>query len=178
MCLQHIHISQYYGYVLHSGETVRHDEVAQSDFIAQFDLWHNRNKSIYRNSFKEPESIYYHEYEENIYLLIIVVDIIKDYRDDIRRLSNHIQADIERVDLIDCIAYTAKVTTPTEKPYKIFISHSSKDGEFVGHLVDVLEMLGIDRKNKLFCSSILLYGIDLSEKIFETLLSQFNDYRL
>lgn len=174
--------NHFYGYLQHSGDTVRYDEVAQQDFIAQFERWHNRNKAIYRSSFKEPESIYYHEYEENVSVPIIIVDLIKDYKDDIRRLTNHMQADIERIDQIECVAQTPekneKTISVADKPYKVFISHSSKDKEFVSHLVDLLEAMGIDGNNKLFCSSIPLYGIDLSGKIFETLLSQFQNYQL
>lgn len=172
----------YYGYIQHPGDTVRYDEAAQQDFIAQFERWHNRNKAIYRNSFKEPESIYYHEYEQNVSVPIIIVDLVKDYKDDIRRLTNHMQADIERIDQIECVApileKIEKAISFTNKPYKVFISHSSKDKEFVGHLVDLLEVMGIDGKDKLFCSSIPLYGIDLSGKIFKTLLSQFQNYQL
>ena len=174
--------SPYYGYVSHPNDTVRYDEAAQQDFIDKFSRWHDFNLSIYRSSFKVPESIYYHEYESNMWNPIIVTDIIKDYKDDIRRLSNHMQGDIERVELIECEAPTeipVRETKQTEeKPYKVFISHSSKDADFVGHLVDLLEVLGIDGNDKLFCSSIPLYGIELSGNIFETLLSQFKNHNL
>lgn len=174
--------SSYYGYVSHPNDTVRYDDAAQQDFIAKFSRWHDFNKSIYRSSFKVPESIYYHEYESNIWNPIIVTDIIKDYKDDIKRLSNHMQGDIERVELIGCeVPDKGPVKgkkQSEEKSYKVFISHSSKDVDFVGHLVDLLEVLGIDGNNKLFCSSIPLYGIELSGNIFDTLLTQFKNHKL
>ncbi len=67
--------------------------------------------------------------------------------------------------------------TLLDKPYKIFISHSSKDLEFVEALVDLLESIGFDSSN-LFCSSVSGYGIGLSQDIFETLRGLFNDHRL
>lgn len=174
--------SPYYGYISHPNDTVRYDESAQQDFIASFSRWHDFNLSIYRGSFKDPKSIYYHEYESNMWDPIIVTDIIKDYKDDIRRLSNHMQGDIERVELIECETPIVKPVKETkqseENPYKVFISHSSKDADFVGHLVDLLEVLGIDGNDKLFCSSIPLYGIKISGNIFDTLLTQFMDYKL
>ena len=64
-----------------------------------------------------------------------------------------------------------------DKPYKIFISHSSKDKEFVEVLVELLESIGFDSSN-LFCSSVDGYGIGLSQDIFETLRGLFNDHNL
>lgn len=59
----------------------------------------------------------------------------------------------------------------------IFISHSSKDKPFVEALVSLLEDIGFDKSN-LFCSSVDGYGIALSEDIFETLRSLFNEHNL
>lgn len=67
--------------------------------------------------------------------------------------------------------------TPVEKTPMLFISHSSKDKDFVEALVVLLEDLGFDSTN-LFCSSVDGYGIGLSEDIFETLRSLFNKHNL
>lgn len=71
----------------------------------------------------------------------------------------------------------AKTDTMTTKPYKVFISHSSKDKEFVEALVEMLESIGFD-PSTLFCSSVDGYGIGLSKDIFETLRELFKDYNL
>lgn len=69
-------------------------------------------------------------------------------------------------------------TTETKaKTPMVFISHSSKDKDFAEALVVLLEDLGFDSSN-LFCSSIDGYGIGLSEDIFETLRSLFNEHNL
>ena len=67
--------------------------------------------------------------------------------------------------------------TMTTKPYKVFISHSSKDKEFVEALVELLESIGFD-PSTLFCSSVDGYGIGLSKDIFETLRGLFKEYNL
>ena len=59
----------------------------------------------------------------------------------------------------------------------VFISHSSKDKDFVEALVVLLEDLGMDSTN-VFCSSIDGYGVGLSQDIFETLRSLFNEHNL
>lgn len=177
----------YYGFgSVGRGDRVVYDEDALNSFAADFTRWNDRNKAIYRTSFSEPESIYYHEYESHISSAYWGTDIIKEYKDDISRLMNHMKSDIERSDLFKCDVVEEHPVTnmipvlqsPSEKPFKVFISHSSKDKEFVKHLVDLLEVIGVDGKDKLFCSSVPLYGIDLSGKIFQTLLSQFTNNRL
>lgn len=173
----------HWGYARRPVKSMEYDEAAEKDFSAKYKRWHDRNKEIYRSSFSVPNSIYFHEYEMQEFDHLVYDDIIKNYKDDISRLINQMQTDIERIDLIKCTAVEEKTESiQTEerkiKPYRIFISHSSKDKEFVKHLVDLLEVIGIDGKDKLFCSSVPLYGIDLSGKIFETLLSQFKDNQL
>ena len=57
----------------------------------------------------------------------------------------------------------------------VFISHSSKDKEFVESLVDLLEGIGLDDQT-LFCSSVDGYGIPLGENIFDYLKAQFKEH--
>lgn len=68
-------------------------------------------------------------------------------------------------------------TKSISKPSMAFISHSSKDKDFVEALVVLLEDMGFSKSN-LFCSSVDGYGIGLSEDIFETLRSLFNEHNL
>lgn len=70
------------------------------------------------------------------------------------------------------------VADSKEKPYKVFISHAKKDIEFVEELVKLLEFLGVDNKDKLFCSSIKGYQIPVSEDFADFIMKQFHDYRL
>lgn len=92
----------YLGYNRYNNDSIEYDEIAKKDFIAKFNRWHDRNKEIYRSSFEVPNSIYFHDYESQVYPSYIIVDIVKDYKDDISRLINQMQTDIERVDLFRC----------------------------------------------------------------------------
>lgn len=59
----------------------------------------------------------------------------------------------------------------------VFVSHSHYDKDVAEALVDLLENIGFDSSN-LFCSSVDGYGIGLSEDIFETLRTLFNQHNL
>ena len=63
------------------------------------------------------------------------------------------------------------------KNYKIFISHSSDDCEYVKLIVNFLESIGLNNET-LFCSSIPEYGIPLNEDIYDYLKKQFDEYNL
>lgn len=59
----------------------------------------------------------------------------------------------------------------------VFISHSSKDEDFVDALVNLLDDMGFT-KETLFCSSVREYGIPLSGDIFETIRGLFLEHDL
>lgn len=63
------------------------------------------------------------------------------------------------------------------KQKKIFISHSSKDKEYVKAIVNLLKSIGL-KKDNLFCSSVDGYGIPLGKNIFEYLREEFNNFEL
>lgn len=64
-----------------------------------------------------------------------------------------------------------------KKSPMVFISHSSKDKDFVEALVNLLEDIGLN-KNTLFCSSVAEYGLGLSADIFDTLRELFKSHDL
>lgn len=64
-----------------------------------------------------------------------------------------------------------------EKKTKIFISHSSKDIEYVRKIVVFFEDINIP-EDGIFCSSIPEYGIPGGKKIYEFLREQFENYNL
>ena len=125
-------------------ESVKYDEVAQNDFIAQFSRWNDRNKAIYRNSFVVPESYYYHEYESNIWHHYIYDDRIKIYKEDIKRLMNHMRSDIERVDLMGCDIQEVTMASmePKKVSQEIFIVHGHNE-EMKQTVARVVSQLGL-----------------------------------
>lgn len=64
-----------------------------------------------------------------------------------------------------------------KKSPMVFISHNSKDKEFVESLVDLLESIKLN-KDTLFCSSVVGYGIELGGDIFDTLRELFKNHDL
>lgn len=59
-----------------------------------------------------------------------------------------------------------KADMQTKNP-KVFISHNSKDSEYVKLLVNLLDDIGINNKEMLFYTSVLGYGIELPCKFFQ-----------
>ena len=70
-----------------------------------------------------------------------------------------------------------KAATNGKKTPLVFISHSSKDKDFVDALVNLLDDMGFT-KDTLFCSSIREYGIPLSGDIFGTIRNLFLEHDL
>lgn len=70
-----------------------------------------------------------------------------------------------------------KTATNGKKTPLVFISHSSKDKDFVDALVNLLDDMGFT-KETLFCSSVREYGIPLSGDIFETIRGLFHEHDL
>lgn len=58
------------------------------------------------------------------------------------------------------------------KPHKLFISHSSKDADYVEAFVSLLEILGL-RDDEIICSSVPPYCIPLGNKVYDWLVNEF-----
>lgn len=134
-----------YGFTSRSRDRVYYQEEPEKKFVEDFKRWHDRNKAIYRSSFTEPESMYYHEYEDQ-YWRIFGSDTVKEYKDNIKRLSNHMQGDIERVDLIECLAEKEKpkvINKSKELSRDIFIVHGHNE-EMKQTVARVVTKLGLN----------------------------------
>lgn len=158
---------------------VEYDGPAQIDFYAKYNRWNDRNLEIYRQSFSVPNSIYFHEYETQIWGHVSFDDIIKNYKEDIGKLINHMQADIERVDLIKCEVADILVdkTSPKKIVPKVFISHNEDDARFAHALVDLMRDLGMKYED-IFCSSHPACAIPFGKSILNTVRQQYDEYSL
>jgi len=111
-------------------DQVEYDDESKKDFIANYNKWNDRNKTIYRTSFEVPESIYFHEYESHIWQ-IWGSDIVKEYKDEIQRLVRHMQGDIERSDLMQCVVAQPQPMQTAEHSrelsQEIFIVHGHNE---------------------------------------------------
>lgn len=100
--------------------------------------------------------------------------IQSEIQDCISLLTAFIKADAMKQEIkVQSVAQPSTV----KKTPMVFISHSSKDIEFVEALVTLLESIGFDNTN-LFCSSIPDYWIGLSQDIFASLRTLFTDHEL
>lgn len=70
-----------------------------------------------------------------------------------------------------------EVKRMSAKTPKIFISHCSKDKDYVLSLVELLEDIGLSQ-GQIFCSSVPGYGIPLDEDIYDYLKKQFDEHTL
>ena len=64
-----------------------------------------------------------------------------------------------------------------EKPRVIFLSHSSKDKDYIGAFVNLLESLGL-REDDIICSSIPPYCVPLDNNVYDWLLKAFQTCNL
>ncbi|MDD3138068.1 MAG: toll/interleukin-1 receptor domain-containing protein [Lachnospiraceae bacterium] len=73
--------------------------------------------------------------------------------------------------------YTMNYEASNDKPSRIFISHSSKDKDYVSKIVLLLDDMGI-QSSDIFCSSLPGYDIPVGTNIFEYLRRQFLEFNL
>jgi len=78
------------------------------------------------------------------------------------------------------VAVTAKVVQQMDniKPKKIFISHSSGDGEFAANLVELLVLMGFDAKKEVFCSSVPGCWVEDGEDFIKVIKEHFDKWEL
>lgn len=132
----------------------------------------------------ELQEIY--DKKNNIFIENVIKDVsanFNGYRD--REMFDKIKGDLLTIKRnIDTYYPQTNSTTlknqdnsNLSKKNKIFISHSSKDIQYVEEIISLFEFLGLNNE-EMFCSSIEGYGIPLGETIFDYLRNQFNEYNL
>lgn len=102
-----------------------------------------------------------------------IIDKFEGYTDkqQFNELSGALNA------IVDNIGYYYKedaVVSAEERPKMIFISHSSKDKEYIEAFVELLEILGL-QEDEIVCSSIPPYCIPLNGKVYEWLVDKFQN---
>jgi len=134
----------YTRYAWRSDESIEFDETSKNEFLNKFNRWHERNKEIYRSSFAVANNVYFHEYESQIRDHFYIDDIIKVYKEDIGRLKNQMQTDIERVDLMKCDVQkdATKSIEPKKLSQEIFIVHGHNE-EMKQTVARVVSQLGL-----------------------------------
>lgn len=107
----------------------------------------------------------------------IVQDIIhlfskmgKNFSDDL----TFAQLEAKLIVLEKMLSESMEENCKMDKPHKLFISHSSKDADYVEAFVGLLEILGL-RDEDIICSSVPPYCIPIDNKVYEWLVNEFHN---
>ncbi len=149
-----------------------------------FKTWQRKVKR-YLKEFFGDESEEYKVFDETIFSSMVWSgykdeDLRMDfeaYKDALKRtratLSSYIEETNERDSLNNENTIVENIKSENiNKINRIFISHSSKDKEYVELLIRLLEYMGLDNSN-ILCTSVPGFGIPLSENIFDYLREEF-----
>ena len=101
---------------------------------------------------------------------------VESHENNIEQLSKCIKTIEENPDWFFAPASSPEHFSGDRKKM-IFISHSTRDSQYVEILVDLLRKIGFTEDN-LFCSSYPGYGIPLGKNIYSFLKDCFTDYEL
>lgn len=157
-----------YEEVIHSEKDVKNLAPA----INAFDKWYEATIVLLSRYFDDSNSDFKYIKEQELGNGYVRHNVYTDIRARVAMLLDKIEF-MESNTASDAHS----ITKPVKRKYKVFISHSSKDKEFVEALVNLFEDLGMTPEN-LFCSSVPEYGIKLGNDIFETLRNLFHEYEL
>lgn len=89
-----------------------------------------------------------------------------DYIHDLRILSARLQKEL------DALPQQQNHIEEEKRTRKIFISHATKDKDYVGEIIKLLESLGL-REDEIICSSIPPYCIPLDNNVYDWLVEEF-----
>lgn len=85
---------------------------------------------------------------------------------DIKIIRGRLEIELDKAESNERFSNNGK------RPHKIFISHSSKDKEYVEAIIGLLESVGLT-EGQIICSSIPPYNIPLDRDIYDWLVSEF-----
>lgn len=84
---------------------------------------------------------------------------------------------IETIELLNDMDAQLQDAQTSQRPRKIFISHSKLDVDFVKELIRLLRLMGFE-KDEIFCSSVPGYWIEEGKDFLEEIKTHFVNYNL
>lgn len=141
----------------------RCDEMLASPDKSNAELLEREIVSVFRNDFQGITNGL-DLYGIGVLNGIMSADIIKD----IRILKARLQKELDALQL-QSDPDSVKADTRIKK---IFISHATKDKDYVGEIIALLESLGF-REDEIICSSIPPYCIPLDNNVYDWLVNEF-----
>lgn len=156
-------------------EFINYDKKLTQQLSIESDSWETETLELLR-AFYGEDSRQAHKFEA----CIGKKNLYYDFRENLQSELEHCIAFLKA--LIKAEELKQKIKTPNNnnqnrKTPLVFISHSSKDKDFVEALVSLLESLGFNNTN-LFCSSIPDYWIGLSQDILDSIHKLFVEHEL
>lgn len=159
----------------HLSGFIRYDEKYTRPLTREADGWETETREILRVLYGE-ESRQVADFLDCTRNKNHYFKFREELHDELESCIAFLKALIKAEDMKRQLAVEQPKNTNSKTPM-VFISHSSKDKDFAEALVVLLEDLGMDSSN-VFCSSVDGYGVGLSQDIFETLRSLFNEHEL
>lgn len=150
---------------------INYDENLTRPLSIESDTWEIETIELLRGLYGE-ESRQVHDFEKKIGNK----NHYYKFRENLHSELEHCIAYLKALIKVDKLEQT-KDNNQNGKTPLVFISHSSKDKDFVEAFVSLLESLGFDNTN-LFCSSIPDYWIGLGQNILDNLYKLFVEHEL
>lgn len=100
-------------------------------------------------------------------------DHLRCFREDFGMLKSSIEQYIEELEEQQGNAVVSTAELPERPITKVFISHASKDSEYVEEMIEVLESIGLD-SNQIFCTSFEGYGIELGDNFLDSIKDELS----
>lgn len=154
---------------------INYDESLTRPLSIESDAWEIETLELLRGLYGE-DSRQVHDFEKHIGNK----NHYHKFRENLESELEHCIASLKALIKADKLKQKLKLPQSKNQNGKtplVFISHSSKDKDFVEAFVSLLESLGFNDTN-LFCSSIPDYWIGLSQDIFDSLHKLFDEYEL
>ncbi len=152
-----------------------------------FKAWKNLVERTFIKVFGKESTEFEHFEKLEFYYPAIVFTASTDYTNDhlrvfredykilIDSINQYIEELQEEEDTGEKAADDLKTvkTNGFKKLTRIFISHSSKDANFVEEIIDLLEAIGIE-STQIFCSSFEGYGLDLGDNFLDVIKDELS----
>lgn len=157
-------------------------------------VW-NMNSGVNAPDFIDPNSANWRTFKDSILSLDRFIGIHPIVNELKRKVTSDIKIDDRFIDdlivelhalktEIEAEIYKLKVNdiylsqeVGERKKHKLFISHASKDAEYIETIVSLLETIGL-HEDEIICSSIPPYCIPLGQKVYDWLVNEFQSCNL
>lgn len=134
--------------------------------ISRSNLYNKPAEIVILTSYEDLKKKYDKEIQQGLFNIIKYDSSEEEWKIALKRKINYIQGYKDNIE--------NKKEPISNNGKLLFISHSSEDIPYVKKLVNILESIGFNTGDKLFCSSLPGYNIPTGENIYDYLKKQFD----